>query len=372
MKRPGPLFPPVFGSALALGILAQACTDTATWPEPVLPAVPAQLHDGWSVGTLPDAGLDPDVISVMDLDIRTGRIGKLVYERYVHPATGVDKLHPLASVTKSVLSMAVGAAVQQGLITGPDQPIRELLPQYAGIFLAEPEKGEITLRDVLTMTSGLAWDDKHPSSRERDGVYIYAAPDAGRYVLEKPLLHKPGTRFHYSGGDTQLLATILTTVGGEEAGSFTYHQLLRPVSVEDHQWARLGDGSIDAAGGLSLRARDLAVLGQLYLGEGEYLGSPIVTSRWVEDSFHPWTSTDKATLRYGFQWWMCKYAPLRSSERPYGLITASGFGGQKLFIVPDLDLVVVFFGCTSEGYACGISDQVPEQVMYNYILRAVR
>lgn len=255
---------------------------------------------------------------------------------------------------------------------GPDQPIRELLPQYADIFEEEPEKGEITLRDLLTMTSGLAWDDRHPSSRERDGVYTYSAPDAGRYVLERPLVHQPGTRFHYSGGDTQILATILSTVGGEEVGAFTYHQLLHQVVVEDHQWARLGDGSIDAAGGLSLRARDLATLGQLYLDQGDYHGSRIVTSRWVEDSFHPWIATDNATARYGFQWWMYRYAAGGRSNRPYGLITASGFGGQKLFVVPERDLVVVFFGCTSERYACGISDQVSEQVMYNYILRAVR
>jgi CubicO group peptidase (beta-lactamase class C family) len=221
------------------------------------------------------------------------------------------------------------------------------------------------------MTSGLAWDDKNPSRRNRDGIHIYSADDAGRYVLERPLVREPGSRFHYSGGDTQLLATILEAVGGEEAGTFTYHQLLHQIFIEEYQWAYLGDGSIDAAGGLSLGARDLARLGQLLLGGGDYYGREVFSAQWVQDSFTPWVTSDWDTAKYGFQWWMYPWAPTPSSSRPYGILMGSGFGGQKLFLVPELDLVVVFFGCTTEGYDCGISDQVPEMVMYNYILPAL-
>jgi CubicO group peptidase (beta-lactamase class C family) len=368
--------------ALALVPLTVACTDAANWPDPAVPPVPDQLYDGWPIGLLTDHGFDPDVMSVLNVDLRSRRIeevdalllvrgGTLVYEGYFEPATSVHRLHQLNSVTKSVISMAVGTALHQGLIARLDQTIGELLPQYADLFDAEPKKAEITVQDLLTMTSGLAWDDKDPSRRNRDGIYIYSAQDAGRYVLEKPLVRKPGAGFHYSGGDTQLLATILSTVGGEEAGSFIYHQLFHPIFIEEYQWAYLGDGSIDAAGGLSLRARDLARLGQLFLDGGDYYGRQIFSSRWVEDSFTPWVTSDWDTAKYGLQWWMYPWSPSRSATRPYGILMGSGFGGQKLFVVPDLDLVAVFFGCTTEAYDCGISDQVPEMVMYNYILRAL-
>jgi CubicO group peptidase (beta-lactamase class C family) len=376
---PGRIFPL---SAIALAFLAFACADAALWPDPVIPPVPAQLFDGWAVGAPEDHGFDPNPIALLDLDIRSGRIsevdalliarhGVLVYEGYFNPATSVHKLHQLNSVTKSVVSMAVGVAIQQGLIDGYDQPIRELLPDYDDIFQAEPEKGEITLRHLLTMTAGLAWDDKDPSSQKRDGILLHSASDAARYVLEKPLVDKPGSRFLYSGGATQLLATILSEVGGESTDGFIYHELLHRILIEQYEWTFLSDGSVDAAGGLFMRARDLAALGQLYLMNGDWNGRLIMSPEWVQDSFQPWIASSTKTARYGFQWWMYPYSPRGSSTRPYGLIVGSGYGGQKLFIVPELDLVAVFFGCTTEGYDCGISDTVPEAVMYNYILRAL-
>ena len=101
--------------------------------------------------------------------------------------------------------------------------------------------------------------------------------------------------------------------------------------------------------------------------------TPIFVSKaWIEASGQPWTRTNWETSRYGFQWWMYPYSPSgRKGQERFGLIAASGYGGQKLFIVPELELVSVFFGCTTEGYDCGISDTVPEAVMYNYILPAL-
>jgi CubicO group peptidase (beta-lactamase class C family) len=113
-------------------------------------------------------------------------------------------------------------------------------------------------------------------------------------------------------------------------------------------------------------------LGQLYLQGGAWAGQQIVSHEWIDASFRPSTETDWSGSRYGFQWWMYRYSQASSSSVPYGLIAASGFGGQKLFLVPELDLAVVFFGCTTEGYDCGISDTVPEAVMYYYILPAVQ
>lgn len=363
--------------------LSAGCSGLATWPDAEELQAPAQLGDGWVVGSLESQGFDPRALVLLDHDIRTGRIaeidallvarnGVLVYEGYFHPATAADTFHQLNSVSKSVTSMLVGVAVGKGLINGYDQPVATLFPELADIFDRDPEKRKLTLRHLLTMTSGLAWDRLAEGNREQDGFYVRQAPDAARYVLEKPLETEPGSRFLYSNGSSLLLAAALRNVSGMQADVFARNELFGPLGMGETMWQHLADGIVDSGGGLFLRGRDLLKLGQLYLQDGAWEGRQIVPRDWIEASFRPWTETDWATSRYGFQWWMYPWSPSGNAARPWGLIAGSGYGGQKLFIVPDLDLAVVFFGCTSEGYACGISDTVPEAVMYNYILPALQ
>jgi len=320
--------------------------------------------------TLLDHDLQSRRIAEVDA-LLIARNGVLVYEAYPDPATSVEVRHQLNSATKSVASMVVGVAVQQGLLPGYDVPISRLFPEAVDLFQADPRKGKITLRHVLTMTAGLGWDTKALESRERDDIYINSVPDAVRYVLEKPVVTEPGSRFFYNSGCSMLLTGLIPNVAGMEADAFAEEFLFGPLGIQDYLWQTTGDGTARGMDGLHMRGRDLLKLGQLYLQGGVWEGQRLVSPSWIEDSFRPWTVTQWETSRYGFQWWMYPYSPSQSESRPYGLITASGFGGQKLFLVPDLELAVVFFGCTNEGYDCGISDTVPEAVMYNYILPAL-
>jgi len=377
-----------FGAGGLLGVLAFAgsaasgCSPLATWPEAAGLGVPADLGDGWAVGPVESQGLDARRIGLLDHDMRSGRIaeidallvarhGVLVYEGYFHPATAVDTFHQLNSVTKSVTSILVGAAASKGLIEGYDQSLESLFPELGDVFTKDPSKRSLTLRHVLTMTTGLAWDRLEESNREQDGFYVRRAPDAARYVLEKPLETDPGTRFLYSNGSSLLLAAALRNVSGMQADAFARNELFEPLGIGPTMWQHIDDGLVDAGGGLFMRGRDLLKLGQLYLQRGVWNGRQIVAGDWIDASLRPWTETDWATSRYGFQWWMYAWSPSGGSGDRFGLIAGSGYGGQKLFIVPGLDLVAVFFGCTTEGYDCGISDTVPEAVMYNYILPAI-
>jgi CubicO group peptidase (beta-lactamase class C family) len=252
-----------------------------------------------------------------------------------------------------------------------DRPIFELFPEAADLFQADPRKKAIELRHLLTMTAGLAWDAKDVRETDRDDVRMNAAPDVVRYILEKPLLHEPGTRFYYNSGCSMLLTGLIPNVSGMEADAFAEQHLFGPLGIQDYLWQTAGDGTPRGQDGLFLRGRDLLKLGQLYLQGGLWGGERILGQSWIDASLQPWTRTNFETSRYGFQWWMYPYAPSGASSRPYGLIAASGYGGQKLFLVPELNLAVVFFGCATEGYDCGISDTVPEAVMYNYILPAL-
>jgi len=377
-----------FGVGGLLGALAFAasaasgCSPLATWPEATGLAAPADLGDGWAVGPVESQGLDGRRMELLDHDIRSGRSaeidallvarnGVLVYEGYFHPATAVDTFHQLNSVTKSVTSILVGVTARQGLLDGYDQSLESLFPELADIFAQDAAKRSLTLRHVLTMSTGLAWDGLEEGNREQDGFYVRRAPDAARYVLDKPLEAEPGTRFLYSDGSSLLLAAVLRNVSGMEADAFARTELFDPLGIGPTMWQHIDDGLVEAGGGLFMRGRDLLKLGQLYLQRGMWNGRQIVTGEWVDASLRPWTETDWPTSRYGFQWWMYPWSPSGGSGERFGLIAGSGYGGQKLFIVPGLDLVAVFFGCTTEGYDCGISDTVPETVMYNYILPAV-
>jgi CubicO group peptidase (beta-lactamase class C family) len=371
---------------LALVLLVSTgCAEAAVWPDLEAPVVPELRNDGWSVGTLESHGFEATTMALMDHDIRTRRIGEidalviarngaLVYEGYYESATGVDALHQLNSATKSVASMVVGAAVQQGLVDGYDVPIADLFMDYADVFAADPGKMDITLRHALTMTAGLEWDDENVASRDRDDIWLLEAPDAMRYVLEKPLVTEPGAEFHYSSACSMILTGLSPRVSGLDAGAFAEQHLFGPLGILDYDWYTTEDGTTRGFDGLNLRARDLLKLGQLYLRGGTWNGRQIVPADWIEASFRPWVETswlEYGVERYGFQWWMYHHSPTGNSERPYGILMASGYGGQKLFVIPDLDLVAVFYGCTTEGYDCGISDSVPEAVLYQYILRAL-
>jgi len=365
-----------------LAALTSGCAGDAAWPDAGELPVPEAREDGWRVGSPESQGFDPLVITLLDHDLRSRRIeevdalliaraGVLVYEGYFDPATAVDARHQLNSATKSVTSMVVGVAAQQGLVGSYEESIAELFPEASDLFEADPGKRDITLRDVLTMKAGLDWDHKAVEDRDRDDFHIKTAPDAVRYVLEKPLVHEPGTHFFYNSGCSMLLTGLIPNISGLEADAFAEMHLFKPLGIEDFLWQTTDDGTARGQDGLHMRGRDLLKLGQLYLQGGEWNGQQLVSPEWIEASFRPWTETNWSTSRYGFQWWMYRYSPSGSTSHPYGLITASGYGGQKLFIVPELDLVAVFFGCTTEGYDCGISDTVPEAVMYNYVLPAV-
>ncbi len=367
----------------AVAVTVLACTETSVAPTTETPDVPVQRADGWSTGTLADNGIEPERIGLLLHEIRQGdleeihalliaRGGTIVFEEYFQPWTGIDSLHVLNSATKSVASTLVGIAAQHELVGSYDQSIADLFPDHTDIFDAEPAKRDIRLSHVLTMTAGLEWDvDRHPSELDTHDRRVLDASDPVRYVLERPVVAEPGTAFLYSGGLSSLLTAIVGSVSGLPADTFAAGHLFEPLGITQYDWLHMASGLAIGSYGLRLTARGLAKIGQLYLQGGRWNGEQILQESWVDAAVRPWAKSYQDMTWYGFQWW------LNGLQNDDGRITnhndiwvASGYGGQKLFVIPSLDLVVVFFGC-SGTYECGMSDAVPHLALYNYILKAM-
>jgi CubicO group peptidase (beta-lactamase class C family) len=163
------------------------------------------------------------------------------------------------------------------------------------------------------------------------------APDQCRYVLEQPIARPPGVAYVYNGGLTALLAAILQKTSRRPVDAFARELLFDPLGIPDVKWIRYENGTPNAVSGLRMRPRDLAKIGQVVLDRGIWNGRTIVSRAWLEESTSPYVNGE-GLFFYGFQWWLGRSLVRR---REIKWVSAVGYGGQRMFIVPELDLVVV-------------------------------
>ncbi len=272
---------------------------------------------------LEDLGGAPGIYSVVVV-----RHGAVVAERYWRGAP--ETLHHLASVTKSVTSTLVGLAVDRGVIPDVDVPMVDELPP--ALLPDDPAKDAITLRHLLTMTSGLDFDE--------DGEWEswLQAPNQAAYILDRPLEAPPGTLFHYSTPASHLLSIVLTEAVGVPTEDFARSVLFEPLGITAFRWQKDHQGYDYGGHGLWLRTEDMAKLGVLFLDWGLWQGRRVLSTTWAGQatsvqvdlgaSFGPLDD-----IGYGWLWWTDG-----SLGRPVYL--AWGWGGQFVFCVPAMDLVI--------------------------------
>lgn len=283
--------------------------------------------------------------------VLVARGGKLVFEKYFSGPDEVpgffsgsrvkdvvfdtDTLHDLKSVSKSVASLALGIAIDRGLIRSVDEPIFSFFPEYAD--LRSPEKDRIQLVHVLTMTMGLEWVEAAPATEENnDESRMRRAADPCRYVLGLASTAPPGQEFFYNTGALALVSAIVRKATGQPLDEFAREVLFEPLGITQFEWRRV-KGHTDAGGGLRLRPRDMAKIGQLVLAGGRWNGRQTVSREWIETSTSPKVKTTDGQ-NYGYLWWLGRV------QTPAGgvhWIGALGRGGQSIRIVPERDLVVV-------------------------------
>ncbi|MBK3662153.1 serine hydrolase [Bradyrhizobium diazoefficiens] len=310
-----------------IGVVAAACavalSPVAFGAEPASGCgIPQDIHDGWAMTSPDKQGLNAALLCTMEEGISLGKLanvddivvvrhGVLVYERYYDYPHQLNydatTRHNGYSMTKSVVSLLVGIAMDRGMIRDLDAPIVSYLPDDAG--LRESDKDRITLRHLLTMSAGLGFD------------------------------RTPGVSFAYNNRETELIGAILTRVTGKPVDVLAQENIFAPLGIEDVAWYKDPvSGLPTSASGLSLRPRDWAKIGQLVLNRGAWDGRQIVSASWADQSTAEHIKT-REPQSYGYQWWLGRS---QDGSSVVDWIAAKGFNSQKTIIIPALDMVVVF------------------------------
>ena len=362
--------------AAALCVLLVAAVARAGTPAEC--DAPAAMSDEWPVSPPAQQGLDPELICATGpgLAKRTDaaphgvvvvRNGTLVYERYFAPAEmhgyavpyNANTLHDIASITKGVVALLIGIALDRGWLSDLDAPIMSFFPEYAD--LRTPEKDRITLRHLLTMTSGLGWPERAISLDNAANIVRQggSASDPYRFVLTRPIETTPGTAWNYSSGGVWLLGQILSKVSGKPIEEFAEEALLEPLGIQEEVWDRFPNGDAVTSGGLRLRPRDLAKLGQLVLNGGVWHGRQIVSAGWIKQMIAPQSPRGSwfgFARSYGYLWWQGQSL---IGDHDIEWVGALGRGGQRLYVVPTLNLVVAV---TAGLYTANGGSPAPESL----------
>lgn len=348
------------------------------------PLRPPALPDGWAVSVPSAQGLRPQPLERMLQAVEGGRLtkidsiivarhGRLVLEAYFN-GFDRDDPHETRSAVKSILSVLVGIARDRGAIDTLDRRVLSLFPERTGSAEVPPTKARMTIRDLLTMQAGLDVGRDiaaGPWKSDRGG----RTDDWVGHVLDLPMGREPGRRFSYNTATSVLLGGVLRQAGGRPVAAFARLNLFDPLCITDYRWSFSPSGQAMTGSQFMMRPRDLAKIGQLLLDRGMWNGRRIVSAAWVDESTRKHVATrptnappDPARdgVGYGYHWWTLK------AEDPRGLTArffASGNGGQKIYVYPGLDLVVVF---TGSHYGRSIGHFQPERILRQFIFPAIK
>jgi CubicO group peptidase (beta-lactamase class C family) len=346
---------------------------------------PAAVNDGWQVAAPGGVGFEPATLCAIGPrflswtaanvhSVLVARHGKLVYERYF---AGEDQLrgqsigivnfdaetkHDLRSITKSVTALVLGIELGKERIPDIDRSVMAQLPEYAD--LRSPEKDKITLRHFLTMSQGLAWNEDLPYSNPANSeIQMNDAPDPVRYILSEPVETPPGSVYNYSGGSAAIITSLLHKATGQMLDDLARKELFEPLGITDFEWRHLPSGEPNAASGLRMRPRDLAKIGQLVLNHGVWNGQQVVPANWIAAATSPQIAGQQLYF-YGYQFWLGRsFVHGREIDWAAGW----GYGGQRLFIVPALDIVVLVHAGLYNSSAQSVG---PLTVLNRYVLEA--
>jgi CubicO group peptidase (beta-lactamase class C family) len=259
-----------------------------------------------------------------------------------HPYYGDTDLHTLQSVTKSITSAVLGIAIDEGLIDGVDVPGMSFFAAYEP-DMSDARRGAMTLADLLTMRSGIDWNESG-SYLEPDNscVQMEASDEWIRFVLNYPMREDPGSYWDYNSGVSVLLGKIVQVATGQRIDDWAREKLFDPLGIKDFYWKITPDNEVDTEGGLYLSAHSLARIGYLFLRDGFWGDERIISEEWVRASTSPVVTdirpdNDRRDSGYGYQWWV----PEHDGETA-AIFSGRGYGGQFLMVAPAYDVIVVF------------------------------
>ncbi len=271
--------------------------------------------------------------AIIETAFRTGpmksfmvqRGGELIIDAHRMGARA-DRATNVKSVAKSIVSLLVGIAIEQGHLRGVRQPIGEFFPDYFA-RRPDPAKEAITIQDLLTMRAGLA-----STSRRNYGRWVQS-DDWAVYALDQPLVDRPGGAMIYSTGSSHLLSVILTRATGMSTREFAERHLFGPLDITLGGWDRDPQGYYFGGNNLALSPADLLKLGTMVMNGGEYGGKQVVPRAWIAESMQIYTRSRFNPYDYGYGWW-------QRELNGHGVQFAWGNGGQYIVMIPALATVV--------------------------------
>ena len=330
---------------------------------------------GWNISAPEEQGMNPDSLLTLSKKLENGdlglidgmlivRNGKIIFEEQYsnnydslfnttntepgkynyydpnwHPYYKGTKLHTMQSVSKSFTAAAIGIAIKKGQIPSVNEKVMEYMDEYESVT-PNIRRDAMTIKDVLTMTTGILWDELSMPYTDTSStcVKMEATDDWVKFVVEQPMAFDPGEKWEYSSGATMLLAHIIKKASGQDLALYIEKHLFDKIGIQDYFWKHIPSGLTDAEGGLYLMPRDLAKFGYLYLNNGNWNGEQILPENWVKLNTEKYFNTLWPALKYGYQWWLIPYGENQIT------MLASGLGGQRMLVIPELNIVAVFTG----------------------------
>ena len=292
--------------------------------------------------------------------------GRAHFERVAFSA---ERSHELRSVSKSIVGLLYGIALREGKVPPLGEPLLAQFPQLTDLPDAS-QRQRWTVRHAITMTLGIDWNENLSYDDPRNGqTAMDRAADPYRYVLEQPIVAAPGERWIYCGGATALIGKILENGTKQKLPDYARAVLFDPLGLGPTEWRIGPNGERNFASGIAMRLRDLARVGQMLLERGKVGEQQVVSADWLEESFKPQV-TIRDRREYGCHWYLGEMV-FNSADGPCQerWIAAFGNGGQRLYVFPRLDLLVVI---TAGNYNRRDQGTPPNRVLTEMILPSLR
>ncbi len=346
--------------------------------------IPEEKNDGWQISTLQKEGFNQEIISKLLRKINNrafknihsiiiAKNNRIVLDEfYKKKLSYIDKglnsdieLHAAMSVTKSIFSLLMGIAIDQGIVKSVNEKVLSFFPEYGPLQNWPLEKQNLTIKNFLTMRHGLAWNEiKYNYDDERNSFYkISQQNDWVKATLDLDLVNKPGVDFAYSSGISHVVAALIARASGRPIEDFADKFLYKPLEIKKTAFYRAPDGRADD---VFLTTRAMAKIGQLIINNGKWNGKRIVSASWIKQSTKIYyDDPDEDCFDYSYFWWRYNF---KTGGKNLKAVIAWGWGGQFIFVFPELDMVVVI---TEGNYYHPKREEQAIEMIADYILPAI-
>ena len=332
----------------------------------------------WERSTPKEQGINPDHLDQVVKDKTENskyeylhsliivKNGYLVFEEYFNSFND-EKPNFLQSVTKSFTSAVIGMAIEQGHIKSVEEKVLDFFPDTLEIENMDDRKKSMILEDILTMRTGTDYDEGYNESAHNQLNRLKTGWDI--FYLNRPMIREPGTGFQYDSGGVILLSAMLKNRTGLHVNDYADKYLFPTMGIKKILWLKNDEGHPHTGGGLILLPLDMAKFGLLYLKGGLWEDTQLVPKDWVEQSFTKHHSfggaNSRKTTDYGYLWWILQGDP--DGEGKQSIYAAKGYGGQRIFIIPEHDMIVV----TTSNWINPAGSGDPVDILYGHILPAL-